>query len=261
MAHPGDRLPLLDRAVEHPQQGEAAQEGRGVEVGDPRLQGCFVVVGRRGDVPDDGIEQRFEVKVVRQFAIGRLVPAGGAVATGGVNDGNIEDGIEIEVREVILHVRGESQQQVLALADHLVDAGVGPVRLVDQQHDGQLGLERLAQHEAGLRQRPLARVDQQYDAVDHGQAALDLTTEIGVAGGVDHVDRDRALGCVNPAVGDRRVLRQDRDALLPLELVGVHGALFEVRVRREGVGLTQHGVHERGLAMVDVGDDRHVAQV
>ena len=73
----------------------------------------------------------------------------------------------------------------------LGDAGVGAVGLVDQQDDGKLRLERLAQHEAGLRQRALARVDEQDDAVDHRQAALDLAAEVGVAGGVDDVDRDR----------------------------------------------------------------------
>ena len=65
----------------------------------------------------------------------------------------------------------------------LGDAGVGAVGLVDQEDDGQLRLERLAQHEAGLRQRALARVDEQHDAVDHRQAALDLAAEVGVARG------------------------------------------------------------------------------
>ncbi len=46
----------------------------------------------------------------------------------------------------------------------------------------------LAQHEAGLRQRALGGVNEEDDAVDHGQAALDLAAEVGVAGGVDHVD-------------------------------------------------------------------------
>jgi response regulator of citrate/malate metabolism len=64
----------------------------------------------------------------------------------------------------------------------LRDPGVGTVGLVDQQDHGQLRLQRLAQHEAGLRQRTLRRVDQQHDTVDHRQAALDLAAEVGVAG-------------------------------------------------------------------------------
>jgi hypothetical protein len=34
-----------------------------------------------------------------------------------------------------------------------------------------------------------------------------------------------------------------------------------VGVRGEGIRLTQHGVNESGLTVVDVGDDRHVSQV
>ena len=84
-----------------------------------------------------------------------------------------------------------AEQQVVALFDDLVDAGIRSVGLVDQQDDGELRLERLAQHESGLRQRALARVDEQHHAIDHRQAALDLAAEVGVAGGVDDVDRHR----------------------------------------------------------------------
>ena len=94
--------------------------------------------------------------------------------------------------DLVRQVGGEAEEQVLALGDDLVDARVGAVGLVDQQDDGELGLERLAEHEAGLGQRALGRVDEQHDAVDHGQAALDLAAEVGVAGGVDHVDGDAA---------------------------------------------------------------------
>ena len=42
-------------------------------------------------------------------------------------------------------------------------------------------LERLGEHEARLRHRPLGRVDQHQGAVGHAQHALDLAAEIGVA--------------------------------------------------------------------------------
>jgi hypothetical protein len=66
---------------------------------------------------------------------------------------------------------------------------------------------------------------------------------------------------VDAVVGDRRVLGEDRDALLALEVVRVHRALLDVRVLAEGAGLTEHRVHERGLAVVDVRDDRDVAEI
>ena len=115
-------------------------------------------------------------------------------------------------------------------------------------------LERLAQHEARLRERAFARVDEQQHAVDHRERALDLAAEVGVAGRVDDVEG-------HVAVANRRVLGEDRDALLALEVVRVHDPLVDVLVGAERAGLPEQGVDERGLAVVDVGDDRHIAQI
>ena len=115
-------------------------------------------------------------------------------------------------------------------------------------------LERLLQHGARLRHRPLDGVDQQQAAIGHVQHALDLAAEIGVAGRVDDVD-------LEPAVGDGRVLGEDRDAALALEVVGVHDQLAGgIRVA-EDVRLLEQAIDERGLAVVDVGDDGDVAQL
>jgi hypothetical protein len=75
-----------------------------------------------------------------------------------------------------------------------------------------------------------------------------------VARRVDDVELD-------VAVADRRVLGEDRDALLALEIHRVHDALIDVLVGAERSRLPEHGVDERRLAVVDVGDDRDVAQV
>ena len=115
-------------------------------------------------------------------------------------------------------------------------------------------LECLAQDEPRLRQRALGRVDEQQDAVDHRQSALDLAAEVGVARRVDDVD-------LHVAALHRGVLGEDRDALLALEVTGVHDALGDVLVLPERAGLPEHRVDERRLAVVDVGDDGDVAQV
>ncbi|MBG9887308.1 hypothetical protein ABE10_12385, partial [Bacillus toyonensis] len=177
-----------------------------------------------------------------------------------VDDGDVQQRVDIEVRDVVHEVRGETQQQVVRLTLHLGDTGVRAVGLVDEEDDGKLRLERLAQDETRLRQRALARVDEQHHAVHHRESALDLAAEVRVAGSVDHVDGDRSLG-VRAVVGDRRVLGEDRDALLALQVVRVHGALLDVRVLAERSGLTEHRVHQRGLAVIDVGDDCDVAEV
>ena len=114
--------------------------------------------------------------------------------------------------------------------------------------------ERLAQHHAGLGHRALGGVDEEQAPVRHAEDALDLAAEVGVPGRVDDVELD-------PVVPDRGRLREDRDSLLALEVVGVHDQLADLLVRREDVRLLQQRVDQGGLAVVDVGDDRDVAEV
>ena len=258
-AAPGHLLALAQRPVLDAEQGQAAEEVRGVEVGDVRLERRLRVVRRRRDGLEDGAEQRLEVGAVGQPAVGGAVRGGAAGLRGGVDDREVE--LVLVVRDVLEQVH----EELVDLVDDLADAGVGTVDLVDAQHDGQARRERLAQHEAGLRQRPLAGVDEQHDAVDHRQPALDLAAEVGVARGVDDVDRD-ATG--EPGVGgglagvpDGGVLREDGDALLALQVPAVHGPLGHVVVLPEGAGLPEHLVDEGGLAVVDVRDDGDVAEV
>ena len=63
------------------------------------------------------------------------------------------------------------------------------------------------------------------------------------------------------AVPDRRVLGENRDALLALEIHGVHDPIGEFSPFAKGPGLAQQGIDKGGLAMVDVGDHRHVPKV
>ena len=117
-----------------------------------------------------------------------------------------------------------------------------------------MGLERLAEHEARLRERSFAGVDEQQHTVDHRERTLDLTAEVGVAGRVDDVED-------HVAVANRRVLGEDRDALLALEVVRVHHPLGDVLVGAERPGLPEQGVDQGGLAVVDVGNDGEIAQI
>ena len=258
-AAPRDLLALADGAVVHAQQGQAAEEVRGVEVGDVRLQRGLGVVRRGRDGLDDRAEQRLEVVAVGHAAVvgaGQRGPAG--------LGRRVDDG-ELELVLVVVGVDQEVHEQLVDLVDDLGDAGVGAVDLVDAQHDRHLQGERLAQHEAGLRERALARVDEEHDAVDHRQAALDLTAEVGVAGGVDDVDRhavgDAGLDRGLAGVAHGGVLREDRDALLALEVTAVHRPVGDVVVLAEGPRLPQHLVDQGGLAVVDVGDDGDVTEV
>ena len=65
---------------------------------------------------------------------------------------------------------------------------------------------------------------------------------------------------VRPPCAHRGVLGQDRDALFALQVTGVDHAVGDLGADPERAGLPQHGVDQRGLAVVDVRDDGDVAQ-
>ena len=75
-----------------------------------------------------------------------------------------------------------------------------------------------------------------------------------MAGRVDDVD-------LRPAVANGCVLGQDRDALLALEVHRVEDALGNVLILAEGARLPKESVDECRLAVVDVRDDRDVADL
>ena len=254
--HPRHGLALVERALVDADQREPAEERRGVEVGDVRLQRGALGVDRGGDRLEDRLEERLEVGALGHRAVLGLLERGDAGLAGGVDDREVERVLAVGLVEQV-------HEQLVGLVDDLGDAGVAAVGLVDDQDHRHVGVERLAEHEAGLGERALGGVDEQHDAVDHRQAALDLATEVGVAGGVDDVDDHRLAAAGGTRVVDRGVLREDRDALLALEVAGVHDTVGDALglVRGEGAGLAEHRVDQRGLAVVDVRDDRDVAQV
>jgi hypothetical protein len=78
-----------------------------------------------------------------------------------------------------------------------------------------------------LWQATLGGIDQKHHAVNHLQHALDLATEVRVAGCVDDVDLHVAVthGCV---------LRHDGDPAFAFEIHRVHDALAYLFVLAEG---------------------------
>ena len=258
-------LALLQGAVVDADQAESAEEVGGVDVGDMGLQRLALFVFRSRNGGDDGLEQRLEVVVVRQAAVLGLV-GGGVTGLGrAVDDRHFEQLIEVELDAFVLHVVGQAEQQVGGFADDFGDAGVGAIDLVHAQDDRQLGFQGLAQHEAGLRQRAFGGVDQQHHAVDHGDAALDLTAEIGVAGGVDDVEGDAVraavLGGHRAGVFHCGVLGENGDALLAFQIVGIHHTIRHFLTLVEHVGLLKHGIDQRGLAVIDVCHNSYISNI
>ena len=134
-----------------------------------------------------GLELRRRVGLVRPGRAGlptmvsnsgrRSAPGVGEVARRGAGAR-----VRVEDREVeLLLVGAEVDEEAVDLVEHLGRARVGAVDLVEADDGLEARLERLAEHEARLRQRALGGVDQQQHAVDHRERALDLAAEVGVA--------------------------------------------------------------------------------
>ena len=143
-------------------------------------------------------------------------------------------------------------EQLVGLVDDLGDPRVGAVDLVHHEDHRHVAVQRLAEHEPGLRQRAseASTSSTMPSTIDRPRSTS--LSEVGAAGGVDDVD-DHLLALGRRAlVVHGGVLGEDRDALLALELTGVHGALVDVLVLAESAGLVQHRVHQGRLAVVDV---------
>ncbi len=208
-----------------------------VEIGHQNLQRARGIAFRCRNGLDDGFEQRLQI-----FATALDVRGRGAGL-----------GVRVEDREIELLFFGvEIDEQIVNLVQHFLRTGVGAVNLVDDQNRRQMGFERLAQHVARLRQRAFAGIDQQHDAIHHLERAFHFAAKVAVAGRVHDVD-------LYVVIEDGGVLGQNGDAALALQVVGVHDALDQVLVGAEGAALAQHGVNQRGLAVVHVGDDGDIA--
>lgn len=57
-----------------------------------------------------------------------------------------------------------------------------------------------------------------------------------------------------------RAFGKDGDPAFPFQSIGIHGALGNTLIVAHGAGLTEHLVNERGLAMIDMGDDGDISQ-
>ena len=232
-----DLLILLERAALDASDGHAADELVVVDSGDEHLEGLVNVRLGRGNVVEDGIEERLEIGA---GLIGRI--ARRTVSTGAEEHGAVKllgRGVEVE-------------QQLEHLVHDLVDALVGPVDLVDDHDHAVAQLQRTGKHEARLRHGTLGGVHEQDDAVDHLEDTLHLAAKVGVARRVDDVD----LGI---AIVDGGVLRKDGNAALTLKVVGVHYAIHDLLIFTVDAALLEHLVDERGLAVVDVRDNGDVA--
>ena len=159
---------------------------------------------------------------------------------------------------------GADQQRVVRVqADHLLDLlanalGLGrrQIDLVDDRNDFEIVMQRQISIGQRLRFDALRGVHHQQRAFAGLQAARNFVGEIHVAGRVDQIQliQIAVVGLVIQAHG----VRFDGDAALALQVHGVEHLLHHLALR-ERAGDFEQTVGQRRFAVIDVRDDREIA--
>ena len=224
-AHEPDRLAVADRSLREADVDDHALVGVVVAVEDQALQRSLGVALRRRDPRDDRLEDLGDTRPVLRRGEDDLL--------------------------------ARDRQDVLELIDDRGRVGRGQVDLVEDRDQGEV----LAHGEMDVRQRlrldALGRIDHEDRALAGLQAVADLIGEVHVTGRVDEVEPvDEAVvrGVLEPGGAGL-----DRDALLALEVHRIED-LARHLPGIDRVGHLQQPVREGRLAVVDVGDDREVAE-
>ena len=232
-------LAHLGNAVLDAANADAAHEVVIVHRGHQHLEGSLGVALRRLDGAQQSIKQGDQV------GAGHIrVQACGAITAAAEQHGAVQ----------LLIGSAQIHQQVQHLIDDFLDAGIGAVDLVDGHHQTQVLLQSLLQHKTGLGHAALGGIHQQQNTVDHLQHALHLAAKVGMARSIDNIDLDTLVGA-------GAVLGQNGNATLTLDIAAVHDALSHDLIIAECAALTQHCVHQGGLAVVNVSDNGNVAQI
>ena len=153
--------------------------------------------------------------------------------------------------EIAQDVVGGDAEHPLDLGRVAVGLGGGQVDLVEAGDDLEVVLERQVAVGQRLGLDALRRVDDEDHALARGERPRHLVAEVDVAGRVDDVDDVVAV-----VEADR--LQLDRDAALALEVHRVEVLLAHV-AGVDGAADLEDAIGQRRLAVVDVGDDREVA--
>ena len=225
-AHHADRLALLQHAVDDAHQHDDAEIGVVPAVDEQRLQRRVRVALRRRQAVHDRLQHLVDAEA----------------GLGGDHHG----------------VGGVEADHVLDLLLDALRLGGGQVDLVEDRHDLVVVVDRLVDVGERLRLDALAGVDDQQRALAGGERAVHLVGEVDVAGRVDQVQL--VVLAVLRAVGEAHGLRLDGDAALALDVHGVEHLLLHL-ARFQPAGHLDQPVGERRFAVVDMGDDREIADV
>ena len=155
-------------------------------------------------------------------------------------------------------VRGVDADHVLDLLPDRLGLGGRQVDLVEHRHDLMAGIDGVIDVGEGLSLDALARVHHQQRALAGRERAVHLIGEVDVAGRIDQVED--VILAVARLVFKADGLRLDGDAALALDVHGIEHLLDHLALL-QAAGELDQAVSQRGLAVVDVGDDREIADV
>ena len=176
----------------------------------------------------------------------------------------MHDGFE-NLRHVEPGLRGNENRVRRVEPDHVLDllldlVGLGgrQIDLVEHRHDLVIVVERLVDVGERLRLDALAGIDHKQRALTGGERAVDLIGEVDVAGRVDEVE-DVGLAVTGAVIEPHR-LRLDGDAALALDIHRIEHLLDHFALL-EPAGRLNQPVGQRRFAMIDMGDNREIADV
>src|SRR5690606_35206798 len=149
--------------------------------------------------------------------------------------------------------RIKRREEVEYFVDNLFMTTIWTVDLVDRHDWTKTNLERLGHNKLCLRHWAFRGVDENNRAVHHRENTLNFAAEVGVAWGVNDVNT-MALPL------DRSCLRKNGDAAFLFDVVRIHHAFHYALVLAERAGLLQKFINQCRLAMVNVRDNRDVAE-
>ena len=261
IVNPCNLLTLLNFAGVDAQQRDTAEEVRRVQVRNVCLQRRVHCCGWLRQNVVDNIEKRLQRVTRWDVCVTRVFSRSNARATRSVEHRKIKKLLRSCSCFWVFKARSNLKQQVLRIGDNFFNTSIRAVSLVHRNDHWKFRLKCFSQHEAGLRKWAFRGIDKQHDAINHGQPALNLATEVSVTRGVNNVDDQISAVLALALAVNRSILGQNGDAALALLVVGVHDAVRVVAVFAECAGLFQHAVDEGGFAVVNVGDDGYITEL
>jgi hypothetical protein len=155
-------------------------------------------------------------------------------------------------------VFGDNADDVLDLVDHPLGLSGRQVDLVQHRHHFDALLDGRVAVRNGLRFDALRCIDDEQRALAGGERSRHLVRKVDVARRVDQVQPVRKS--VARDVSERRRLRLDRDAALALEVHRIEHLGLHFAIGQSATALDEP-VGKRRLAVIDVRDDREIADV